>query len=143
MLKLQPIIDTDLERIRDWVQADPFHKDDPKNQAEFLLTGNGLLTFCLVDDVGPLCYVKLDAEGDLVRLATQFGPESEVSKRRLIVGMLKMGIPAVINFAKSKGYKGIVFESISPTLISFMSKQGFKAADGNDYALAFGENADV
>jgi hypothetical protein len=137
MLKLQPITDNDLERIRDWVQADPFHKDDPKNQAEFLLTGNGLLTFCLVDDVGPLCYVKLDAEGDLVRLATQFGPESEVSKRRLIVGMLKMGIPAVINFAKNKGYRGVVFESVNKSLISFMLRQNFVLDKDNDYVLRF------
>jgi len=140
MINLTPILPDDLEQVREWIQADPWHKDDYRHSAEFLLTGNGLLTFCLMDDKGPLCFVRLDAEGEMLRLATQFGPESEVSRKRLIVGLLSMGIPAIVKFGKDRGFKGIVFESTSESLIAFMDKQGFKAAGGDDYALTFEGN---
>ena len=81
--------------------------------------------------------MRLDAEGEMLRLATQFGPESEVSKKRLVVGLLSMGIPAIVKFGKDQGFKGIVFESTSESLVAFMSRQGFKHVNDNDYALVF------
>ena len=144
MAKLSPTTSEDISQIKEWVAADPWHKDDPSFQdVERLLTGQGLLSFCLSDYEGSLCFVRLDAEGDMVRFATQFGPEAEVSKKRLIVGLLSTGIPALIAFAKEKGYKGLVFESQNESLINFMAKQGFKSAGGNDYALTFEENVNV
>jgi hypothetical protein len=138
-MRLTPITSADLEQILEWIAKDPFHVGDPRCQAEGLLTGNGVLTFCLQDDQGPLCFVRLDVEGEALRLSTQFGPEEEVNKRRLVTGLLDAGIPAIILFGKNRNYKGIVFESINPSLIAFMSKQGFKATSGNDYMLTFGE----
>jgi hypothetical protein len=74
----------------------------------------------------------------MVRIVMQFGPESEVSKRRLVVGLIQAGIPAMKKFAKSNGYKGLVFESTSPSLIAFGNKVGFvKTKRDNDYALVF------
>lgn len=143
MATLAPTTYDDLALIRGWILVDPWHKDDPSFQAEKLLTGFGLLSFCLRDEEGPLCFVRLDAEGDMVRFATQFGPEGEVSKRRLILGMLSLGIPTIANFARRKGYRGLVFESVSPTLIAFMQKQGFKHAENNDYSLIFGRSNNV
>lgn len=133
-----------IRQIREWIAADPFHKDEEQHSAEWLLTGNGALAFCVTDEIGPLCFVRLDAEGEMLRLATQFGPENEVSKKRLVTGLLSAGIPAIVEFAKSKGYKGIVFESISESLIAFMNRLGFfKAAGENDYALVFEEATHV
>jgi len=128
---------TDLPQIAEWIQSDPWHRDDPRHTPEFLLTGYGMISFCLTDDKGPLCFVRLDEEGKLLRLATQFGPESEVSKRRLVAGLLGEGIPYIIAFARENNYKGIVFESTSPTLIAFMDKLGFKSVGGVDYQLTF------
>jgi hypothetical protein len=140
MATLESTTAADLLKIREWIAADPWHQKDPTWIPEGLLTGNGVLAFCVADEVGPLCFVRLNAEGDVLRLATQFGPESEVSKKRLIVGLLSTGIPAIIEFGKSKGYKGIVFESVSQNLINFMRHQGFfKAAGENDYMLTFEE----
>lgn len=136
-MKLTTTTTSDLEQIREWIAADPYHKDDPRCTPEGLLTGNGVLIFCLSDDEGPLCFVRLDAEGEFVRLSTQFGPESEVSKKRLIVGLLSAGIPAITAFAKENKYKGIIFESKSPSLIVFMDKQGFFPVGHGDYALIF------
>lgn len=139
MLKLTPSTPEHLSTIQAWIQSDLFHRDDPRCTAEGLLTGQGALTFCLADDEGPLCFVRLDAEGDLLRLSTQFGPEDKVSKRRLVTGLLSTGIPAIIEFGKQNGYKGIVYESISESLINFMAKQGFKPVSEIDYALTFEE----
>ena len=144
IMKLSPTTQDDLEQIQEWIDADPYHKDDPTWKAEGLLTGRGVLAFCLSDEISPLCFVRLDAEGGMLRLATQFGPEPEVSKSRLVKGLLATGIPAIIEFGKAKGYKGIVFESTSESLINFMKMQGFfKAAGEHDYALTFGEDTDV
>lgn len=138
-MELKPTTTDDLERISQWIQADLWHKDNPEI-AERLLTGNGLLSFQLVDDEGPICYARLDAEGDLVRFATQFGPEEQVSKRRLVTGLLQAGIPAIIKFAKERNFKGLIFRSESPTLIAFMKKQKFESAGEDNYQLIFEES---
>jgi len=143
MAKITVTTEADLPQIQEWINADPYHKDDPRCTAEGLLTGNGALAFCLGDDEGPLCFVRLDVESEFLRLSTQFGPEAEVSKKRLVTGLLSTGIPAIIIFAKEGKYKGIVFESTSPTLIAFMDKQGFRPLSGNDYVLNFEEQTHV
>jgi len=144
MAKLSPTTSDDLSQIQEWISLDPWHKDDPSWKAEGLLTGKGILAFCLSDDNGPLCFVRLDDEDGMLRLATQFGPESEVSKSRLVAGLLSTGIPAIIEFGKVKGFKGIVFESINESLINFMKRLGFfKAAGKDDYALTFEGQMDV
>lgn len=132
-----------LPQIQEWIDADPYHKDEDLHTPGWLLTGGGELAFCVADSDGPLCFVRLDAEGDMLRLATQFAPESEVSKKRLVMGLVSTGIPAIIQFGKDKGFKGIVFESTSESLIGFMNKQGFFKVSGDDYALTFGEEANV
>lgn len=144
MIKLIETVESDVEKIRAWIATDPFHNAESQHSPEWLLTGGGQLAFCIADDDGPLCFVRLDDEDNMLRLATQFGPESEVSKKRLVTGLLSAGIPAIIAFGKAHGFKGIIFESTSESLIAFMNKQGFfKAAKKDDYALTFGENTDV
>ena len=137
-MELVPTTQDDLPKIQEWILLDPWHKDN-LNIAEALLTGNGLLSFHLRDDEGPLCYVRLDAEGDLVRLAVQFGPEEQVSKSRLISGLLQMGIPTVVKFAKDRNFKGLIFYSESPTLVAFMKKQKFESVGNDNYQLIFEE----
>jgi hypothetical protein len=136
-MELKTITNEDLDKIQSWIQADPFHKDDPKNQAEALLTGKGLLTFRVVDDVGDVMFVRLDIEEDMVRWSAQFGPEEEVSKSRVAKALLKAALPAVLSVSKQKGFKGIVYESVNQPLIDFMDKQGFKSVGRDDYALIF------
>jgi hypothetical protein len=143
MIKLTETTQSDVEQIREWLAADPWHRDDSRNVPELMTTGNGMLSFCLQDDKGPLAYFKLTEEGQLARIAIQFAPEEVVSKRRLIVGLVKAGIPAMRMFASGNGFKGLVFESISPSLISFGERQGFKSVGSDDYALLFGDNTHV
>jgi hypothetical protein len=137
MIKLETITVNYIDKIQAWIQADPFHRDDPRNQADALLTGKGLLTFRVTDDIGDVMFVRLDAEGDMTRLAIQFGPEEEVSKKRVVKALLEATIPAVLKFSRDKGYRGVVFESVNPSLIAFGDKQGFKPLSKDDYAFVF------
>ena len=143
MIRLTETTQSDVEQIREWLAADPWHKDNSRNVPELMTTGNGLLSFCLLDEKGPLAYFKLIDEGKLIRIAIQFSPEEIVSKRRLVVGLTRVGIPAMRMFAVENGFTGLVFESISPTLIAFGERQGFKSVGNDDYALFFEENTHV
>jgi len=135
-IKLVPSVEQDIERLSRWIKADPYHKDCLNPQ--WWLTGNGILCFCLQDDIGPVAYVRLDAEDleGLIRLHTQFAPRDEVLKLRLIKAMLKC-VPIVQEFCKQRGGNGIVFQSVNPLLIDFMKRKfGFQPAGDDDYILS-------
>jgi len=137
MIKFTASTLDDVEQIKEWTLHDPyhFHQDQP----EWWLTEaeGSLLAFCLMDDRGPLTYVRLDTEGEYVRIHTQFAPEAVVSKRRLVVGMIG-AINMLISLFSGEGRKGLIFNSVNPSLISFMDKKfGFKSVGENDYRLDF------
>jgi len=91
------------------------------------------------DEIGPVCYVLLTDNGDgLVRCAVQFAPEKIVCKARVKDGLTLAGIPAMAIFAKDNGFKGLIYESVSPTLIRFCKALGFDRDMGNsEYAMFF------
>lgn len=127
----------DVELIQRWTDADEYHKG--QNNPAWWLTGQGLLSFALVDEQGPLCFVRLDLNESMVRLNTQFAPVVEVGKIRLVRGMLKC-MEIITKTAKEKGARGLVFSSTSPTLIAFMKhKYGFELAESGDSVLVFGD----
>ena len=85
-MELTPSTAEDLEQLNEWILHDPYHFH--QGQPEWWLTGNdNLLAFCLMDETGPICYVRLDMEKEYVRIHTQFAPESVVGKRRLVAAM--------------------------------------------------------
>lgn len=134
MIKLTASNMDDVPQLTEWVAADPYHQH--QSQPEWWLTGNGLLAFCLSDDKGPLTYVRLDEDGDYVRIHTQFAPESVVSKRRLIVGMVDCMMRLIDLYKGQKA--GLIFQSVSPALIAFMGKYfKFEDVGNNDYRLVF------
>lgn len=123
--------------IEEWTAHDPYHFH--QGQPEWWLTNaaGSLLAFRLMDAQGPLAYVRLDAEGGYARIHTQFAPETVVSKRRLVVGM-RGCLEKLIEFNKTMDAKGMVFNSVSPSLIAFMEKYfKFKPVGQNDYRLDF------
>ena len=136
MITLDPSTPDDIEQIKEWVALDPYHFH--QSEPEWWLTAaqGSLLAFCLKDALGPLIYVRLDMEGEYIRLNAQFAPESVAEKRRLVVGLLEC-MHKLIEFYTGSA-KGIVFASISPALIDFMDRNlGFKAVGNNDYQLDF------
>jgi hypothetical protein len=139
MIEFRDSTAQDQPQILAWTLADPYHG----HQAEYSGPGwwltnaaGSLLAFCLKDERGPLSYVRIDAEGEYIRIHIQFAPESEVSKRRLIAGLIT-GLRAIRKFYESFGVKGMIFNSVSPTLIAFMERQGFKSVGSDDYRLDF------
>lgn len=127
----------DIQQLTEWIAHDPYHFH--LGHPEWWLSGSegSLLAFCLMDDRGPLTYVRLDAEGEYVRVHTQFAPETVVSKRRLVVGMIH-AVKVLIELYKGEGKKGMIFNSVNPSLYAFMSKHlGFKSVGDDDYRLDF------
>lgn len=135
MTAFNPSTLDDLGQLSLWISIDPYHFH--QGQPEWWLSG--LLSFRLQDDKGSLAYVRLDVEGEYIRIHTQFAPESVVSKRRLVVGMI-YAVKSLIELYKGAGAKGLVFNSVSPALVAFMDKHlGFKSVGENDYRLDFEE----
>jgi hypothetical protein len=127
----------DLDQLGEWIANDPYHFH--LGHPEWWLTGaeNSLLAFCLMDSKGPLTFVRLDNEGEYVRIHTQFAPKDIVSTRRLIVGMIAC-MDQLILLCKMWAAKGMIFNSVSPTLIAFMDKKfKFKSVGNDDYRLEF------
>lgn len=128
----------DVPQLKEWIAHDPYHFH--QGQSEWWLTGmeGSLLAFLLTDERGPLTFVRLDREGEHVRIHTQFAPRAEVSQRRLVAGMIQC-LDALVMRATVEGFKGMIFNSINPSLISFMGKRfGFKRLDKtDDYVLRF------
>jgi len=127
----------DLEQLKEWTAADPYHFH--QGQPEWWLTDapGSLLAFLLTDEEGPLAFVRFDLEGEYLRLHTQFAPEEVVSKKRLVIGILE-GLNSVMNYYKPSGAKGVIFNSVNPGLILFMDHSlGFKSVGNDDYRLDF------
>lgn len=135
-VEFSPSILDDIPQIAEWASYDPYHF--MQTTPEFWLTGaeGSLLTFCLTDEKGPLCYVRIDPESGFARVHIQFAPESVVSKRRLVVGLL-MGLGVMKGSLPDAGMKGMIFNTINPALANFFIKQGFKSVGNDDYRLDF------
>jgi hypothetical protein len=136
VIKFDSSIEDDIPQLEEWIAYDPYHFR--QEQPSWWLTGSGLLSFCLMDERGPLCYVRLDEEGEYIRIHTQFAPEAVVSKRRLLVGMNQCMLKLIEVYHPTK--RGMVFNSVSPSLIAFMGKRfSFMSVGGDDYQLDFEE----
>ena len=95
-----------------------------------------MMAFCLHDQKGPVTYVRLDVDGDYIRIHTQFAPEAVVSKRRLVVAMIEAVRTLVVAYRESA--KGFIFNSVNPSLIAFMDKHlNFRSCGNSDYVLKF------
>jgi len=136
MLKFIPSVEQDVDQIREWSAADTWHHD--QQQPEWWLTGTDChIAFCAQDDKGPVVYVKVEKEEDWYRLHCQFGPRSEVSRKRLLEAM-NIGLPVLFKLLKQDGGTGVVFESSSRSLVAFMAVHGFKPREkAGDFELKF------
>ncbi len=137
MITFKASNEEDVPQIEAWADADIYHKD--QHNAPWWITGNGLLSFRIDDGKGPVFYVRIDdGDGGYARLSVQFDPIEVVPKVRLVRAMLQT-LPKLITGVKDQGYKGLVFDSESPSLIAFMSREGFEEVGDGGYKLTFGE----
>jgi hypothetical protein len=135
MISFVPTTFEDVPQLARWIMADPWHTI--KDSTDWWI--HGYLTFKLVDERGTVIFVRFDREDDVLRLHSQFGPLSEVSERRVASAIIE-GINNFIPYAKVDGVTGIITESISSKLVSFLKKYlGFEWSACNDYKLTFSE----
>ena len=136
-MKFESSTEQDIEQLQRWIDIDLYHKN--LFVPTWWLTGapGSLLSFRLDDSKGTVCYVRVNKYEHYCRLYIQFAPEQEVSKVRLVKALLKM-IPMIAEYCKKQDVEGVIFESVSPTLIAFGKKVfGFQPVGGNDYMLQF------
>ena len=135
-MELAQTLQQDITQITRWAEQDidPAHRDiDPY----WWLTGNGILCYKIVDSQGVTMYVRTEADNNMLRLHTQFGPESQVSKIRVIKSLL-WALPKMEVVGKQFELTGFVFRSQSELLINFMTlKFGFESLSGDDYCKRF------
>src|ERR1700684_1692780 len=124
MIKLVPSTEQDVETIKMWAEQDI----DPAHHSIspfWWVTGNGLLSYRIEDGKGVTMYVRLDSENGLMRNSTQFAPEPEGSKIRVVKSIL-WTLPKMEPVGRQFGLTGFIYQSVSPALVSFMStKFGF------------------
>jgi hypothetical protein len=124
-MHFEPTTVEDVSRIKSWIALDEFHHEQ---DALFYLGGtNTIVAVRLMDADGVVLYLRADAEGQAVRLHVQFGPVEQVSKLRTARALLK-AVPAFADAVK----KSLVTESVSPSLIKFLERVGFRAVEGTD-----------
>ncbi len=136
-MKMAPSFLDDIDQIQRWTDADPYHNG--QHSPEWWLTGGGVLAFRLDDNLGAVFYAKIVQEGNQFRMHCQFAPSEEVSKRRVVCGIL-WALPRLIGHFMDEG-EALVFNSISPSLVNFFLSQGFTPGDGGDYVYSFKETS--
>lgn len=135
-MELVASTEQDIEQIKQWAEQDidPTHRSV---SPVWWITGNGILCYKIVDSQGVTMYVRTEADNNMLRLHTQFGPESQVSKIRVIKSLL-WALPKMEVVGKQFELTGFVFRSQSGSLIDFMTlKFGFESLSGDDYCKRF------
>jgi hypothetical protein len=138
MYKFEPVVSEDLPTIADWASKD-IDVEHSKIEPSWWLTAalGSLLSFRIVDDIGPVCFVRFEDETPLVRFHTQFASPEIVPKARLVPGMLAAFKVFFPHFQK-EGFTGAVFMTTFPDLAAFMQRNGFSPVLGtNDFKLFF------
>jgi hypothetical protein len=126
MIKFIPSVKEDIDQIREWTEADPFHQN--QKQPDWWLTGSeAYVCACIQDETGPVVYIKVEEEAEQFRLHCQFAPRSEVSRRRLLLAMNE-GLPPLLMHLLSK-QKSVVFNSTNPSLVRFVVSKGFRPVE--------------
>jgi hypothetical protein len=117
----------DWQLARKWVAADPDHRgQDP---IFWLEQGDGIDSWLLLDDKGPLYFAKLvlfpSRRG--VELHIQFPPTgTRLMRRRVSLGLVK-GLAWLEKTLRQVGIEAIVFQSQNRSLIQFsVARLGFE-----------------
>lgn len=138
MVNFTPTTLDDQPQIAEWLLLDSSKSFEAASPGWWLTGTDCVVAFCLSDASGPTMYVRMDRESPFARMHTVFAPESQVEKKRLVLSLLE-GFPQLVAVMGTGGFKGIVFESTSESLVKFMSHLGFVPQSGNDYVLTFEE----
>jgi hypothetical protein len=123
VVTFRPVTEADIPTIGTWILAEPDHAE--KMDSRFYTEcGANSHSFAIDDEMGTVIFVRADTEAnDVMRIHTEFLPGA---KARVAIALAE-AYPQVARDALSRGFKAIVFESVSMPLIKFMLKFGFRA----------------
>jgi hypothetical protein len=119
----------DLPQLDSWVASDPDHVG--KSNGKYWINepdkdGNvakGVQCVKVTDDKGVVFYLKFT---NTIMVDAQFSPDtSEEEKERIRKG-LKEAFQFFYQALKKQGYHAMLFDSVSPTLVRFFGRFGFK-----------------
>jgi hypothetical protein len=112
----------DKARLSEWIAADKCPQHRGVNPEWWMDEG-----FAVENASGPVFYLKFE---NVMRCYIQFAPDvdrdQEVTKLALKNAFYQVAVGA-----KQHGYKEIIYDSESPSLIGFMKQFGFKEATNN------------
>jgi len=124
----------DLPQIARWIAKDscPQHNDvDPRFWIPEVDDAGerkvGTKTIAVTCDGEPVFFIKLE---NIMRCYIQFAPEDERDKSATSIG-LKKAFLTIAAGAKSLGYREMIYESKSESLIDFFSKFKFEEVKNN------------
>ena len=122
-LRVRTTTDEDLRTLQLSLDADPDHGGQSVH--DWANASGQLLTWSSGDEI--LYFTRLEKETS-IRISFQHAVHAK--RKHLIVGM-RDGILHLKNWAKTNGYRSLVFSSVADKLIAFFAKVGFTPA--NDY----------
>lgn len=141
MLKYRPTTEADVPILKEWMAADQWHKDwkpefwveDPDPEKS-----KGIKCLAVSDAEGVVFFLRLQ---NVMRVFVQFPPKPSeqgstphvhpwpVLRNKVRVSVaLKEAFGFISNWAKSKGYREMTFDSTSDLLIAFFKRLGFEPA---------------
>jgi len=119
MLKFRPTSEHDEKQITEYIAADPDHAG--RCEASFWLPNESVVEqFVAEDENGPVFYVRAE---NIMRLHIQFA-----SDRKRVAKAIEEFTPWIVEQARQKGYKQIIFESVFKPLIRFLERRGFHSS---------------
>lgn len=123
MLKYRHPTIEDLPKLNEWISVDPDHRN--KCTGDFFLLkpeDKGMQCIAVEDDIGTIFFLKFT---NVLSVDVQFPPEENSDKER-IREALKEALAYFSVSSRNLGYHGMIFESVSRSLIQFFQKLGFK-----------------
>lgn len=124
MLKYRHPSAEDLPKLNEWVAADPDHASNITGEF-FLLKPDekGVQCIEVQDDAGTIFYLKFT---NAVLIDAEFPPNADKETRARVRKGLEEAFGYFHNTLKKLGYHAMLFDSVSPSLVRFFKKLGFK-----------------
>ncbi len=113
---IRPVTDSDREMIAGWIAREPAHKE---STPDFYFQDN-TKSVIYEDNSGPIFIVRYSSA---LRIDMDF---ADVEKER-IRQALKNEFPSVATEAKNQGFREVVFNSLSKTLVAFCRLMDFRS----------------
>ena len=128
MLKYRHTVAEDLPQLDAWVKADPAHQHLTGSHFALQPDEKGVQCIEVEDDKGTVFYLKFT---NALLVETQFPPSlgmnfAELRQRVRISKALKEAFGYFAASSKQLGYRAMLFNSVSASLITFFEKLGFK-----------------